>query len=199
MYLGWLVMGLLQLALVGCGEASGDQLLSQGPTNSTQESNNEAAGTMNHLPVRISRAIFEKPVSAQYAISGQARSGSSNVYWDEEHPDDSIANAPVNAAGEKPIAVFDNHTGCAEFTNVAPLQLCFTIQSDVSSLTLNADQMRLAGWESITDSGCISEAKFIKATKTDNHAFTVTYQLKEASDPRCAGQGGTLNLSVHST
>ena len=107
---------------------------------------------------------------------------------------------PVNLVGPQPIASYDNHLGCAEITSISPLQLCFIIQSDVSSLTLSPDQMSLAGLQSIVDTSCISQTKFVGASKkADSRGFTVQYQLIENSDPRCAGKGGTLVLSIQSS
>jgi len=190
---------LVQVALVRDSSAATVlQSASATQTDPNNEGNTSTSSTT--IPVRISRSLFDNSTltsSAQFSGDGQLQQLSSSVHWNETSQQQAH---PVNLIGPQPIASYDNHTGCAEFTNISPLQLCFTIQSDVSSLTLNADQMSLAGLQAIVDTSCISQAKFVGATKkSDNTGFTVQYQLQETADPRCTGKGGTLNLSVQST
>jgi len=198
-YAVWLVFGLFQVALVRDSNAA-TVLQSASATQTDPNSEGNTSSATASVPVRISRSLFDNSTltsSAQFSGEGQPQQYSSSVHWDEASQPQAH---PVNLIGPQPIASYDNHTGCAEFTNISPLQLCFTIQSDVSSLTLNADQMSLAGLQSIVDPSCISQTKFVKATKnSDNTGFTVQYQLQETADPRCTGKGGTLNLTVQST
>ena len=215
----WLVFGLFQVALIRDSSAANSQILqssnaaqndpnaeanSSPSSSSSSGSASTTSGSTPSTPVRISRAFFENATltsTTQIAppsteVNASPQSLSSTIHWDEQQTE----AAPVNLVGPTPIASYDNHIGCAEFTNISPLQLCFTIQSDVSSLTLNADQMSLAGLQSVVDTSCITQTKFVSATKnSDNSGFTVQYQMIESSDPRCAGKGGTLNLSIHSS
>jgi hypothetical protein len=172
--------------------------------NVASSSTGTTSGSTPSTPVRISRALFENASLTSTTLispptteaNATPQTFSSNINWNE----DQTQAAPVNLIGPTPIASYDNHVGCAEFTNISPLQLCFTIQSDVSSLTLSADQMSLAGLQSVVDTSCISQTKFVSATKnSDNSGFTVQYQMIQTSDPRCAGKGGTLNLTIHSS
>jgi cytoskeletal protein RodZ len=219
----WLVFGLFQLALIRDSSAANQSILqssnaaqtdpnaeaNSNPSNSSaNNSASSTAGTSSgsapSTPVRISRALFENTTLTSTTqilppateVNATPQSLASSIHWDEQQ----TQAAPVNLIGPTPIASYDNHVGCAEFTNISPLQLCFTIQSDVSSLTLSADQMSLTGLQSVVDTSCITQTKFVSATKnSDNSGFTVQYQMIESSDPRCAGKGGTLYLSIHSS
>lgn len=198
-YVVWLVFGLFQLALVRDSNAA-TVLQSASATQTDPNSEGNTNTATASMPVRISRSMFENSTlisNARFSGAGQPQQYSSGIHWNEASAPQAH---PVNLVGSQPIASYDNHTGCAEFTNISPLQLCFIIQSDVSSLTLNADQMSLAGLQSIVDTSCISQTKFVKSSKNgDNSGFTVQYQLLETADPRCTGKGGTLNLTVQST
>jgi hypothetical protein len=178
-YITWLVFGFLQL-----GDASGAQLLSQEPTE------NHSSET-SALPVRISRSFFEKQTSVEtsYISSAGAQTHASLATWNENQ------GTPQKAVGA--LAVFNDHVGCAEIKELPPMQLCFDIQDDVSSLTLASGQMSVDGLSSVADLSCISDTRFLGAKKNGNSGFTVSYQLSPTDDVRCKSEGGVLNLTIN--
>jgi hypothetical protein len=184
-YIAWLIFGFLQL-----GDASGAQLLSQEPS----ESNSSEISSQAALPVRISRTFFEKQtnVETSYIDNTGSVAHTSAVVWNENQ----TTTPPTPYGTEQPLAVFNDHVGCAEIKELPPMQLCFNIQDDVSSLTLASNQMSVDGLSSVADLSCISDTHFIGAKKNGNSGFTVSYQLSSTESARCKNAGGVLNLTM---
>jgi hypothetical protein len=185
-YITWLVLGFFQLG----DTSAGAQLLSQEPT----ENNSSEAVSTTQLPVRISRTFFAKQttVETNYISLNGNTSHYSAATWNE----DQNSPQPVLAGSEKPIATFNDHVGCAEIKELPPMQLCFNIQDDVSSLTLASNQMSVDGLNSVADLSCISSSHFLGAKKNGSAGFTVSYQLNPTADSRCKTSGGILNLTM---
>jgi hypothetical protein len=188
-YVAWLILGFFQL-----GDASGAaQLLSQEPS----ENNSSEVSTTAALPVRISRTFFEKQTTVETSYVSPAGNVAhySEATWNENR--DNMATPSTDGS---PLAVFNDHVGCAEIKELPPMQLCFNIQDDVSSLTLTSNQMSLKGLDgglnSIADLSCISSSHFLGAKKNGNSGFTVSYQLSPADGTRCKSAGGVLNLTM---
>ena len=127
----------------------------------------QASGSAFTIPTRISRAIFEQPISAR--VNSQPTS----VQWSEEDSEELEASAEKSA-----LVAFRDHVGCAEFPELAaPMKLCFKVQGDVSSLTLNADQMWIQGQQ--------KKPRFVSATKNDA-GFSVQFR----------GDAGILRVQI---
>jgi hypothetical protein len=120
------------------------------------------------VPTRISRAIFEQPISARVNLEP------TSVQWNENSSENEDSE---NASEGAVIAAMGDHVGCAEFPKLAPLKLCFKVQGDVSSLTLNADQMWIQG--------STQQPRFVSATKNTS-GFSVQFQQ----------ENGILNVQI---
>jgi hypothetical protein len=175
-YAAWLVFGIFQL-----GDASGAEFFSQEPAENT---------------VRVARSFFERQTAVEtiYARPTGNTAHFSRVAWNEER--NSPPTVSAKSSGENPIAVFNDHVGCAEIRELPPMRLCFNIQDDVSSLTLASNQMSVDGLDSIEDLSCISASHFLGAKKNDNSGFTVSYRLSPKASERCKSAGGVLNLTM---
>jgi hypothetical protein len=134
------------------------------------------------------RFLRNKPASKQVTSAG-AQTHASLATWNENQ------GTPQKAVGA--LAVFNDHVGCAEIKELPPMQLCFDIQDDVSSLTLASGQMSVDGLSSVADLSCISDTRFLGAKKNGNSGFTVSYQLSPTDDVRCKSEGGVLNLTIN--
>jgi hypothetical protein len=188
-YIAWLVFGFLQL-----GDASGAQLLSQEPVENNSSEISQSPQAL--LPVRISRSFFEKQtkVETDYISPEGTIARTSAAIWNENQSE----AQPTTVQSESALAVFNDHVGCAEIKELPPMQLCFNIQDDVSSLTLASGQMSVDGLSSVADLSCIADTRLIGAKKNGASSFTVSYQLSATNSARCGKAGGVLNFTVSS-
>lgn len=185
----WLAAGIAQ-ALVSAigGFSAGESLLSEAPAEAATR---RSAST--DIPVRISRALFEKELLANIQLTemqpSQART--SAVRWNEN-----AETVPASVEpGATPIMVNDDHIGCAEFSELSPMRLCFKIQADVDSVALKTDQVWLEGIAAVARPSCIQVLDLVSAERS-GQGFSVSFQIVPKDTSECTGQGGLVQASV---
>lgn len=173
----WLALGFIQLAFLvsGCsGTAySDDNLLSTSPAR--ERTTDEGSSQDSQLPQRLSRAYFERSLTGSITLNDHEIL--SDVEWVEEYPQDRPARS-IPSIGT-------DHIGCATYTNVDGIQLCFNIMGDVSSVGLSAKDISLRG----ACRGKVQNARFERASNKDG-VVIVKFKLG------CDEQGGSLKITL---
>ncbi|MGZ3688324.1 MAG: hypothetical protein ACXWPM_09370 [Bdellovibrionota bacterium] len=166
-YLVWLVLGAMELvAASGC---SG--------TEASASASPSASQAPIELPVRISRAFFEKSMVGEIHIrdlkgSETFSAPSSSVDWREDP-------TTLPAPGPGAIADFRDFQGCAEFSGEAEgVELCFNVMPDVSSVGVNAKDTKVQGLESLFGTNVTS--KFLSAAKTASGGYQIHFLVSHA-------------------
>lgn len=183
LYKMWLAFGIVQMmVLIGAGLAySDDTLFSGGPDE--QSSSDDAA-----YPVRISRALFEEPLTAKLTVKtadeqGGALEYASSVSWQENPP---TAPGPTGPY----LADYRDFEGCARFEGLESARLCFTIMPDVSSVDLKEGRMNLIGLERLPDcTGELRNLRFVKGDRLER-GLVVTYSALKIPAPGCRDERG---------
>jgi hypothetical protein len=191
-YGGWLMIGAVQLLGVAVsGNLWNDSLFSEPPAEASERK--EVPQTVT---LRISRGLFERGLTAKIDLSNieEKQSLTSSVRWNEYA--EPLPPALLEP-GQTPLAIFDDHIGCAEFSDLAPMRVCFKIQSDVSSVALTSDQMWLEGPGAVLDPKCLNVMNLVRADRSDD-GLLVMFQLIPKPTSSCASLAGTLTLSLTS-
>ena len=165
-------------------------------------------------PVRISRPLLKKEIHGQITAGIQGSKAhffQSAVYW-REFP--TTLPAPQPGA----IADFRDFEGCLEFQDVQNLAVCFNVMPDVSSVGVNAKEMKLHGVENFMNevlkqdpgltrfgefqpSRCemsVQNVQFVRAARMDNRAVRIEFSGEVLSSARgldCKLQPRKVNLT----
>lgn len=221
-YQFWLAMGLLQtLAFVGCsgaslGIASAPPLLSSGPNPSSNSiaPNSESAGSPqlensnsrpDFMPVRFSRSFFEKSLQAKVEIQSEGSSSplyqaDSSLSWEDRGP-----NGPAPQGDY--LADYRAHDQCATLHQASGAILCFTLEADVSTVSMTGELVKLTGFEAQSEqtlatkdnhcSSAISGFEFLRASKT-NTSVTAIFKPHYESGTNCPENGETVAITLSS-
>lgn len=195
---GCVVLGSFAAVASGCGQsasasASSGPGAAPGATALAAEVAPAAA-----MPVRISRAFFEKSVEGELRIVSSAPGQGpvqTSVSWSESGP---IGDAPVATAETGAVlADFRDSRGCANLRDADGVEVCFKLMGDVSSVGLNAREMeatRLGGWVGRQVGqpcpGVEWQTRFAGAERSPAdgpQAFTVTF-VAEPGSLECAAE-----------
>lgn len=182
----WLVLGLLQIGMFFSSNPFGSASLFSEKAAEGQEK----PATVSQIPVRISRTVFEKELSARVQTNS-SEAQSSDVNWVEN-----AAELPPSIdPGQVPIAVEKDHIGCAEFTDLSPMRLCFLIQGDVDSVALKPNQAWLEGTNAVLDPKCVQVLNLTDARRTAD-GFSLRFSVIPKSSAACQTQAATLTTEI---
>ncbi len=121
------------------------------------------------IPVRINRSFFEKTYQqfVRVEINGTPLDYSGQGTW-KEHPTQLPAPAPDASTGPV-LADFRDFKACSSSDGAPGVQVCFNVMPDVSSVGLNAKEMKLEGLSQVVPSECseaVSQLAFKGASRS---------------------------------
>jgi len=147
------------------------------------------------VPVRINRSFFEKDYqqSVQITVNGSALDYSGRGTW-KEQATDLPAPAPDESTGPV-LADFRDFKACSSNDRAPGVGVCFNVMPDVSSVGMNAKEMKLEGLSQVVPSECsdaASQLAFKGATRSAYNPaggpehYTAEFSNGEAAGSRCA-------------
>lgn len=155
------------------------------------------------MPVRIPRSFFSQSLvgtlTAQAVNTNQQVNFESSIDWNEQPTTEA---PPLEGA----IADFRDHLGCAYYSNLSNIAVCFNIMGDVYSLGVNSKEMQLQGIENLMNNELIEKlnlgdcsyevqnVQFVQATRGDNH-FMMTFSADAVPEANCKGGSQPLVMT----